>query len=99
MNSTELANDFANFFKNKIKIRDELDHHLTYKPTEATFPKFSHSREMSENEVLTIIKKMPAKSCELDAWEASLMKRAFHKMIRTITKLANLSLAEGVFAS
>ena len=54
---------------------------------------------MSENEVLTIIKKMPAKSCELDVWEATLMKRAFPKMIRTITKLVNMSLAERVFAS
>ena len=99
-NTTELANDFANFFINKIrKIRDALDHHLTYKPIEAKVPKFAHFREMSENGVLTIIKKMPAKSCELGAWEASLMKRAFAKMIRTITKLFNMSLAKGIFAS
>ena len=95
-----MADDFANFFINKIKkIRDALDQHLIYSPTEAKGPKFAHFREISENEVPTIIKKMPAKSCELDAWEASLMKRAFPKMIRTITKLVNLSLAEGVFAS
>ena len=49
--------------------------------------------------MLIIIKKMPAKSCELDAWEASLMKRTFPKMIRTINKLVNLSLAERVFAT
>ena len=54
---------------------------------------------MSENEVLKIIKKMPAKSCGLDAWEASPMKTALPKMIITITKLVNLSLVEGVFAS
>ena len=90
----------ANFFINKIKkIRDALDHHLIYKPTEATVPKFAQFREMSEDEVLTIIKKMPAKSCELDAWEASLRKRAFPKIIRTITKLVNFSLVEGAFAS
>ena len=41
---------------------------------------------------------MPAKSSEMDAWEASLMKRAFPKMFRTITKLVNMSLAEGLFA-
>ena len=95
-----MANDFANFFINKIKkIRDALDHHPIYSPTEAKVQKFAHFREMLENEVLTIIKKMPAKSCELDAWEASLMKRAFPKMIRTIMKLVNLSLEEIVFAS
>ena len=95
-----MADDFANFFINKIKkIRDALDHHLIYRPTEANVPKFAHFRDMLENEVLTIIKKMSAKTCELDAWEASQMKRAFPKMIRTITKLVNLSLAEGVFAS
>ena len=89
----ELANDFANFFINKIKkIRDVLDHHLTYKPTEVAVPKFAQFREMSEDEVLTIIKEMPAKSSKLVAWEASLVKRACHKIIRTITKLVNLSL-------
>ena len=94
---TELSNNFANFFINKIKkIRDALDHHLTYKPTEATVPKFGLFREMLENEVLTITKKMPAKYCELDAWEASLMNRAFSKQIRTIIKLVTLCLTEGV---
>ena len=39
MNPTELANDFANIFINKIKkIRDALDHHLIYRPTEAKVP-------------------------------------------------------------
>ena len=95
---TELANDFANFFIKKIKkIRDALDHHSTYEPTETTVPKFSQFRQMQEDKVITIIKKMPAKSSELDAWEASQMKRAFPKIIRTITKLVNLSLAERVF--
>ena len=80
------------FFINKIKmIRDALDHHLAYKPSELTVPKFEKCREMSEDEVLMIIKKMPTKSCDLDAWEASLMKRTFPKMIRAITKLVNLS--------
>ena len=69
LDATELANDFANFLINKIKkIRDVLDLHLTYKPTEATVPKFAQFREMSEDEVLTIIKKMPSRSCELHAW-------------------------------
>ena len=58
------------------KIRDVLDNHPTYKPTEATVPKFAHFREMSEDKVLIIIKKMPAKSCELDAWEAFLNKKS-----------------------
>ena len=46
-----------------------------------------------------VIREMPTKSCDLDAWEASLMKRTFPKTIRTITKFVNLSLAEGVFVS
>ena len=99
-NPTELTNDFTTFFKNKIKkIRDTLDHHPIYRPTDAKLPKFAHFGEMLENAVLTVMKKMPAKSCELDAWEASLMKKAFPKMNRTNTKLVNLSLAEGVFTS
>ena len=80
-------------------IRDALDHQLTCKPSEATVPKFEKFREMLEEEVLMTIKKMATKSCDLDAWEASLMKRTFPKMIRAITNLVNLSLTEGVFAS
>ena len=53
---------------------------------------------MLEDEVLTIIKKVPAKSCKVDAWETSLMKRAFPNMTRTIPKLVDFSVAEGVFA-
>ena len=68
LNPTEVANDFANFFINKIKkIRDVLDHHLIYRPTEASVQQFAHFREISEDEVLTIVKKVPAKSCKLDA--------------------------------
>ena len=52
-----MASDFANFFINNIKIRDVLDHHLTYNSTEAKVPEFAEFREMSENEVLTIIRK------------------------------------------
>ena len=48
-------------------IKDALDHHLTYKPSESSVPKFKKFREMSEDEVLRIIKKMPTKSCDLDA--------------------------------
>ena len=73
-----------------------LDHHQTYKPVEATVPKFAQFREILEDEVLTIIKKMPVRSCEMAIWEASQMKRAFPRMIRTIIKLVNFSLAEGV---
>ena len=43
---TELANDFANFFINKIKkIRDPIDYHPTSKPTEATVPKCAQFME------------------------------------------------------
>ena len=51
-------------------IRDALDHHPNCKPWEATVPKFDKFREILEDEVLMIIKKMPTKSCDLDAWEA-----------------------------
>ena len=89
-NPAELANDFANFFINKIKmIRDALDHHPTYKPSEATLSKYEKFREMLEDEVLMIIKKMPTKSCDLDTWEASLMKITFPRMIRAISNQAS----------
>ena len=48
----ELANEFANFFMDKIqKIRDELDVHPTYQPTSVNICQLNNFVEMSEEEV------------------------------------------------
>ena len=98
---TEFANDFANFFINKIKkVRDTLHHHPTYKPTEATvLLKFAQFKEISENEVLTIIKKMPAKSVNWMYGRHLWWKEHFLRWSEPSLNLMTCLLQRGVFVS
>ena len=57
----------------------------------------SHFSEVSENEILKIIKNYPAKSCLLDPVPTLLLKDCVDILLPSITKLVNLSLIEGVF--
>ena len=63
-----LANKFASFFHQKIKrIRDMFTASLTVViPPMCTPPNLPRFNEVSENEVLKIIKNSPTKSCLLD---------------------------------
>ena len=60
-------------------------------------PNLSHSNEVSENEILKIIKNSPIKSCLLDPVPTFLLEECVDILLPSITKFANLSLIEGVF--
>ena len=53
--------------------------------------------EVSENELLKIMKNSPKKSCLLDSVSTLLLKDCVEILLLSITKLVNLSLNEGVF--
>jgi hypothetical protein len=56
---TELANDFADFFINKITtIRDNLEHIKKYKPTGPKVPTLESFKELTSEEVSKIINSM-----------------------------------------
>ena len=93
-----LAEQFASFFSNKIKIfRDnfasfgtENDIHPPSDP-----PKINVFRQVSEEAVDKIIKMSPTKSCLLDPLPTFLIKECIDILLPSLTKLANGSLMEG----
>ena len=102
----KLAEDFADFFMDKIqKIRDAQDHHPTYKPVYTTAHcKMDSFEKMSEDDEERIIKKIQTKSCESDVLPTDLLKKSLKGSINIIRRILNLkyiymSLRNEVFAS
>ena len=94
----ELANQFANFFIEKIQtIRDKLDDLPVYDLKDSSPPKLSSLEPLTNEEVRQIMKEMPAKYCDLDAVPTSILKEALDLLLPTLVKLVNLSLVEGEF--
>ena len=86
----ELANEFADFFIQKMqKIRDSLEHHPKYdmrKSTTRPREVLRQFREVSEDEVKKIINGMATKSCKSDPIPTSLLKQILPAVISTIKK-------------
>ena len=91
-----LADEFNEFFKQKVdKIRDDFED-----GTDDTFKndiKFTgrclnRFQELSEEEVLRIIKASKAKSCELDPLPATLLMHCIPILLPVVTRIVNLSL-------
>ena len=94
-----LANKFASFFHQKCKrFCDMFTASSTVViPPMCTPPNLPRFTDVSENKVLKIIKKSTSKSCLLDPVPTFLLKDCVEILLPSITKLVNLSLAEGVF--
>ena len=97
----ELSEDFADFFMNKItKIRDSLNDHPCYTPCESEdIPALENFKELSEEEVKTIIKSMATKSCESDSLPTNILKEGIDIILPIVTKIVNTSLKTGEFAN
>ena len=94
-----LANQFAQYFMNKIKsIRDSLDSHPLYKPIRREVPTFSSFSRITEDQVEKIMRSMSSKCCELDVMPPKIMKQIIPSIITPITNLINNSLENGIFA-
>ena len=88
----ELANNFADFFINKIKvIREQLNEYPIFnlsvnsKPIPTMLNKFE---PMLAEDITLIIKSMDSKSCELDVIPASLLKDIIPHIIDNLVKLS-----------
>ena len=68
-----------------------------YLPCMCTPPNLPCFNEVSENKVVKIIKNYPTKLCLLDLVPTFLLKDCVELLLPSITKLVNLSSAEGVF--
>ena len=98
-NDEELANRFTNFFVDKIqKIRDDPNSYPLYDPPahDMTFD-MDAFYEIDENMVKKVITKLQMKICELDIIPTYILKDNIEKFLPTVTKIVNLSLAEGKF--
>ena len=100
--SEVLANNFADFFSEKIvKIHRSLaEKQITFGPSphldNVCSVELSEFNEVSENNVWMLVCKPLLKSCQLDPIPAVILKGCFNTLLPIITKIVNLSLSTGV---
>ena len=70
----QLANEFASYFLNIVRIRDELDDQPLYQPSKNDIPEFNNFKEVSEDQVQRLVMKTKSKSWELDLIPTTLLK-------------------------
>ena len=70
-----------------------------YKPQETANAFISKFEMVSESEVAECIRSMASKSCELDAIPTRILKQVLNIVIEPITRIVNVSLEKGIFAS
>ena len=84
-----LANEFADFFMEKIKkIRDSLEAHIIYDPQATAKDSCAHLSRLPKR-----------KSSTLDAILTTTLKQVLDTIITPITRIVNMSLESGIFAS
>lgn len=98
-NDKQLADDFVEYFLNKIDtIRESIKDHDIYLPSGSDHvPTMDSFTPMSRAEILKIANSLKTKSCELDKWPTSILKRALPEIIGIVEKIINMSLKNGVF--
>jgi hypothetical protein len=103
-NDSDLANEFAAFFEQKInKLRTKLDDVIPVTDSDDrantdqpdTNVKLCEFRCLSEDEVRKLIHKMPTKHCELDPLPTWLVKACLDVLLPLLTKIINSSLLLG----
>ena len=100
-NDKNLADNFASFFINKIRdIRDQLNEYPIYDPradAKAISMPLSKFSQMSAEDIMSIVRSMASKSCELNVVPTTLFKVILPHIIDTLVKIINASLEQGLF--
>ncbi|KAK6191161.1 hypothetical protein SNE40_002900 [Patella caerulea] len=101
---TLLPDVFADFFTNKIKI---IRTNLSSVPDTTTFSNSSQTRSLSSNfnsfnplcvnEIVTLVRKMPSKTCSIDPMPTNLVKECIEVLAPTLLRIVNTSFQTGVF--
>ena len=100
--NVELANDFADFFSEKIaKIQRGLsEKQVSLSPLsfaeDLCNVEFSDFRAVTQEEVRELATKPLSKSCQLDPLPANIMKGCFDTLLPVITDIVNMSLSTGL---
>ena len=107
----DLANDFGNFFMQKIdKINQLIDMKSSSEMSKArekgctdsnpyACVTFANFKRLSQEQVYELIKKAAKKSCPLDPMPTSVVLDVLDVLLPVITNMINLSLESGVFAN
>ena len=94
----QLCEDFATFFKDKIdKIRDRFIRIDPYQPSQLDTPQLDRFTPITPSTLGKIIKRMPPKTCALDAIPTSKLQELLEGCLPTLTHLVNSSLGQGIF--
>jgi hypothetical protein len=101
-NAKDLADSFAKFFSDKIdNLQNRLESThlppLTVSVTEKCNSSLKNFSEVSEEEVLKIIRSASVTSCPLDPLPRDLFKMCLSDIVPSITRIVNLSLTSGMF--
>ena len=94
----KLVNRLGNVFVDKIKkkIRDDLDSYPLYNaPVHDVKFDMDAFYKNDEDMVKKAIAKLQRKSCELNVIPTYILKNNIEEFLPTVTKIVNLSLAEG----
>ena len=97
--SEGLAEEFANFFLDKITtIHHDLAQYTPYTCEVGNHSSFQQFESMTDVEVSRIIYNMCSNSCELDIIPTTLLKQILPDVNGVITKIVNLSLTTRAFS-
>ena len=94
----ELANEFANFFMDKIrKICNFLSEHPECIPVMRDLQRFNKFEPMTQDDMARIMKGMPTNICQSDTLLNVLLKKELTWLLPTITKLIKMSMDQEIF--
>ena len=90
---SQLVEDFADFFLNKIdRIREEFTNMPTYQPNEIDTPKLKNFTPITQSQLERTIKAMPTKSCQLNVIPTDKLKKVLGGYLPALTYIINKSL-------
>ena len=93
----QLADEFASYFLNIVRIWDELDDQPLYQPSKNDIPEFNNFKDVSKDQVQRLVMRTKSKSCELDQIATTLLMNILPSILPAVTKIINLSLLSGTF--
>ena len=95
---SQLAENFADFFLNKIdKIREGFTNTPAYKPRQPDTPKFRKFTPVTQSQLVKIVRSMPAKTCQLDINTTDRLQQVLEGCLPALTHIANRSLDTNQF--
>ena len=94
----QLCEDFVTFFKDKIdKIRDRFIGIEPYQPSQLGTPQLDRFTPITPSTLGKIIKRMPPKTCALDAIPTAKLQELLEGCLPALTHRVNSSLGQGIF--